>query len=115
MALAAKLPRRSPRFGFPSLTRPAYQRALDRLRDPESIGSPSPELVVELLSKSGARYTTTDTGGRFLFDGLAEGTYKVSVYEKGYPGMVHKLAGPREVDVTGKGCANTVLVAAPQR
>jgi hypothetical protein len=94
---------------------PLYQRELDRMRDPESIGSPSPEAVVELLSKSGARYTTTDSGGRFLFDGLAEGAYKVSVFEKGYPGTVHKLAGPQEVDVTEKGCANTVLVAAPRQ
>jgi hypothetical protein len=94
---------------------PLYQRELDRMHDPESIGSPAPAAVVELLSKSGARYTTTDSGGRFLFDGLDEGTYKVSVYEKGFPGMVHKLAGPKEVDVTKKGCANTVLVASPRQ
>src|SRR5580658_3661649 len=92
---------------------PLYQRDVDRMRDPEAIGSPSSDAVVELLSKSGARYTTTDSGGRFLFDGLDGGTYKVSVYDKGFPGMVHKLAGPKEVDVTEKGCANTVLVTAP--
>ena len=88
-----------------------YQRDVeDRQRDPESIGSPAAGVVVELMSKSGARYTTSDSGGRFLFDGLAKGTYQVSVYEKGYPGTVHKLAGPQEVDMEEKGCANMVLV-----
>ena len=89
---------------------PVYQRQLDPTRDAESIASPAPETVVELLSKSGARYTVADSGGRFLFDGLAKGTYQVSVYEKGYPGKVKKLAGPQEVDVEEKGCANVVLV-----
>jgi hypothetical protein len=87
-----------------------YQRDLDRTSDSESIGSPAPGTVVELVSKSGARYTITDSGGRFLYDGLAEGMYKVTVYEKGYPGTVKKLAGPKDVEVEEKGCANTVLV-----
>jgi Carboxypeptidase regulatory-like domain len=90
-----------------------YQRELDKLRDPERIASPVAEAVVELTSKKGSRYTTTDSGGRFLFDGLAQGTYKVSVYEKGYPATVRQIAGPKEVDISQKGCFNTVLVAAP--
>jgi hypothetical protein len=88
-----------------------YQRDVeDRMRDPESISAPAAEAVVELVSKSGARYTTTDSGGRFLFDGLAKGTYKVSIYEKGYPRTVHRLAGPQDVDLEEKGCSNLVLV-----
>ncbi len=89
---------------------PLYQREVDRTRDPESISAPAPGAVVALESKSGARYTTTDSGGRFLFDGLAEGPYQVLVYQKGYPGTVKKLAGPQEVEVAKKGCANMVLV-----
>jgi len=89
---------------------PLYQRDLDRMHDQQSITAPASEAVVELLSKSAARYTTTDGGGHFVFDGLAEGTYKVSVYEKGFPGTVKKLAGPQDVEVEEKGCANTVLV-----
>jgi hypothetical protein len=91
-------------------TNSLYRRDVDPMRDPESIGSPAPEKVVELVSKGGARYTTTDSGGRFLFDGLAKGTYQVSVYEKGFPGTVKRLAGPQEVDVDDKSCAGTVLV-----
>jgi len=93
---------------------PLYQRDWDRTGDPQSIGSPSSEAVVELVSKNGARYTTTDAGGRFLFDGLAEGTYQVSVYAKGFPVTVKKLAGPREVDMAEKGCASVVLVTAKE-
>jgi len=93
---------------------PLYQRDWDRTRDPESIGAPASEAIVELVSKNGARYTTTDGGGRFLFDGLAKGTYQVSVYAKGFPGTVKKLAGAQEVDVPEKGCASVVLVAAKE-
>ena len=90
-----------------------YQRDLDPLHDPESIASPAAEAVVGLASPKGARYTVTDAGGRFLFDGLAGGTYQVSAYAKGYPTTVDQLAGPKEVEVAEKGCANTVLVALP--
>lgn len=90
-----------------------YQRDLDQLRDPVSIASPAPETVVELISKTGVRYTAADAGGRFVFDGLAEGTYRVSAYEQGFPNTVHRLAGPKQVEVAEKGCANTVLVALP--
>ena len=89
---------------------PLYQRDVDPMRDPESIASPAPEKVVELLSPGGARYTTTDSGGRFLFDGLAKGRYQVSVYEKGYPATVKKLAGPQRLEIEDKSCASTVLV-----
>ena len=92
-----------------------YQRDLDKLHDPESIASPAAEAVVELVSKAGARYTTTDSGGRFLFDGLKEGAYQVTVYEKGYPATVHQIAGPKDIEIAEKGCANTVLVAAPSQ
>ena len=96
-------------------TNPTWQRDFDRAHDPEKIAAPSPDAVVELLSKDRARYTTADSGGRFLFDGLAAGTYRVSVYEKGFPASVRKLAGPQEVDVAAKGCATAVLVAAPKQ
>jgi len=91
-----------------------YLREWDRSRDPETISAPAVDAAVELVSKSGARYSVTDAGGRFLFDGLAKGTYRVSVYEKGYPRTVKKLAGPQEVEMEEKGCASAVLVVAKE-
>ena len=94
---------------------PYYQRDRDPMHDPETIASPAADVVVELSAKNGARYTTTDAGGRFLFDGLAGGTYKLSIFEKGYPATVRPLATPKEVDVTDKGCAGAVMVALPRQ
>jgi len=87
-----------------------YQRDLDRAHDPEKIKSPAPGVVLELNSGQGRRYTQSGRDGRFVFDGLAGGEYRVSVFDAGYPEQVKLLAGPARVQVEKKGCASQILL-----
>ncbi len=50
----------------------------DQFRYTPRIKSPVSDVIVELKSADGSRYTEPDKGGRFVFDGLAEGDYPYS-------------------------------------
>ncbi len=67
-------------------------------------------VVVELKSERGSRFTETGAEGKFVFDGLAAGSYSVSAYDAGYPKVVKLLGGPQRVRVEAKGCAETTLL-----
>jgi hypothetical protein len=67
-------------------------------------------VVVQLKSPGVTRYAETGEGGRYVFDGLPEGTYTISGYAPGYPEMKKEVIPPREVRVPGKACAIEVLV-----
>jgi hypothetical protein len=41
---------------------------------------------------------------------LAEGDYRVSIFELGFPERVHLLSGPKPVHLIDKGCATTALL-----
>jgi len=82
----------------------AYQLGLSKLRDPESVQAPSAGLVIQLESDRLTRFTETDLKGRFVFDGLAEGDYKLSAYAAGYPVKPQLLAGPRPFHLEEQGC-----------
>jgi hypothetical protein len=91
-----------------------YQRDLDKAHDPEKVKLPAPGVILELSSGQNRRYTQSDRGGRFVFDGLAGGKYSVSVFDAGYPEQVKLLAGPARVQVEKKGCASEILLV-PKR
>ena len=91
-----------------------YQRDLDKAHDPEEVKLPAPGVVLELNSGHDRRYTQSGRDGRFVFDGLAEGEYSVSVFDAGYPEPVKLLAGPARVQVEKKGCASEMLLV-PKR
>jgi len=82
----------------------AYQLGLSKLRDPESVKAPAGGLVIELESDRLTRFTETDAKGRFVFDGLAEGDYRLSGYAAGYPVKPQLLAGPRPFHLEEQGC-----------
>ena len=71
-----------------------YQRDLDKAHDPEKVKLPAAGVILELNSGQGRRYAESDRDGRFVFDGLAGGEYRVSVFDAGYPEHVKLLAGP---------------------
>jgi hypothetical protein len=74
------------------------------------VNHPVPNLVVELKSEHGLRYTRTDREGEFIFDGLASGDYSISVFDRRYPEHVQVLHGPKKVHIDTKGCATEVLL-----
>jgi Carboxypeptidase regulatory-like domain len=77
--------------------------------------APVADVVVELKSASGSRFTESGADGKFVFDGLAAGEYTVAAYAAGYPKIVQQLAAPQRVHIVAKGCAAaTVLIFKPQ-
>ena len=100
--------------GF-ATTDQGYQLGLTKMHDPESVKSPVPGLVVELRSDHLTRYTDTDNHGHYIFDGLAEGDYKVSAFANSYPAkpglsLTKPLAEPRSVHLDPGGCGQQFLL-----
>ncbi|HXB73165.1 MAG TPA: carboxypeptidase regulatory-like domain-containing protein [Candidatus Acidoferrales bacterium] len=87
-----------------------YQAEHDTQHYTGAIKSPVSSAVLELRSAEGPRYTESDAGGRFVFDGLAAGVYNVTVFAPGYPREVQILAGPRQVRVEANACATQIFV-----
>ena len=92
-----------------------YRLTYDRLHDPETMKSPVGGVVVELQSDRLTRFAETDRNGRFVFDGLGEGDYKVSAFAPGYPVNPFLLAGPQPFHVLAKSCALQVLLLPKER
>jgi hypothetical protein len=87
-----------------------YQVEHDNQQYNGAIKSPMEGVVVELRSAQQARYTESNAGGRFVFDGLAAGSYTVTVFAPGYPREPKILTGPREVRIAGDACPTQVFV-----
>lgn len=79
------------------------------------IGSPVASAVLEVASARGVRYAESDSNGRFVLDGLAEGDYSVNAFAPGYPISVRQLAGPAKVHINRNDCASAILLTAPEQ
>jgi len=101
---------RSTRIEGFTTTDERYQLDLNKMHDPTSMKSPVPGLVLELRSDSLTRYTTADSKGRFVFDGLGEGEYSLSALDAEYPAKQNVLAGPQRFSLEPKSCALQVLL-----
>jgi hypothetical protein len=86
------------------------QLEMDPTHEPSVIGSPIVGLILQLKSDRLTRYAESDPGGRFLFDGLPEGDYELSVFASGYPKTNQSLAGPRRLHVKEKSCARQIFL-----
>jgi hypothetical protein len=86
------------------------QLAMDPMHEPAVIGAPVAGVILRLQSDRLTRYAESDTGGRFLFDGLPEANYELSVFATGYPKTNQLLAGPRRLHIKEKSCARQVFV-----
>ncbi len=75
-----------------------------------SITSPAVGSILELDSGSSRRYTQADTDGRFFFDGLAEGDYRVSLLEAGFPRTNRNVLISRSVHVEEGSCPRQVMI-----
>jgi len=87
-----------------------YRMTYDRLHDPGSIPAPVPGVIIEIQSDGLTRFAEADRSGRFVFDGLREGNYKLSAYAPGYPLNPQLLAGPQAFHAEAKSCALQVLL-----
>jgi hypothetical protein len=82
---------------------------------PESDRIPSPVagILIELTSDDEVRYATSNQEGRFVFDGLADESYKLAGYRSEYPDPTQLVAGPDELKIKPKACSRHVLLARP--
>ena len=55
-------------------------------------------------------YAESDSDGRFVFDGLPEGSYQLSVFASGYPKTNQLLAGPSRLQMKEKSCVRQIFV-----
>jgi hypothetical protein len=94
--------------GF-TTTSPRYRLDFNPLH-PEKIQSPVGDVILELQSDSLTRFVEADAKGRFIFDGLAAGEYKLSAYAQGFPGNPQLLSGPQVFRVQKKSCALQIVV-----
>jgi hypothetical protein len=103
-------PKESSRLeGFATIDRKS-QLAIDPLHEPAAIGSPVAGVILQLKSDRLTLYAESDSAGRFLFDGLPEASYELSVFASGYPKRDQLLAGPRSLRIKEKSCARQVFV-----
>lgn len=86
------------------------QLAIDALHDPAAIGSPVNGVILQLQADHFTRYAQSDSNGRFLFDGLPNGSYQLSIFAPGYPKPTNLLSGPRRLIVREKSCVRQVFV-----
>jgi len=86
------------------------QLAIDALQEPVSIGSPVSGVILQLQADHLTRYAESDSNGRFLFDGLPNGSYQISAFAPGYPKTNQSLAGPRRLIIKDKSCIRQVFV-----
>jgi hypothetical protein len=87
-----------------------YQLGFDQMHDSETTKAPAAGVIVELQSDRLTRYAESDLNGRFVFDGLREGDYRVSAFARGYPVEKQLLAGPQRFHIEQKSCARQVLL-----
>jgi len=88
---------------------PKYRVGFDPMH-PELLKSPAGDLVVELTSESLTRFAEADRNGRFVFDGLPEGDYKLWTYGREYPLDQRPIAGPQALHLEEKSCARPIVV-----
>lgn len=74
-----------------------------------SVKAPVPDVVIQLKSAHPPRYDRTDSGGGFVFDGLAEGDYELSVFDSHYPQTVRQLGYAKSFHALRKSCARQIL------
>jgi hypothetical protein len=79
----------------------------------DTIPSPVGGILIELKSDEATRYATSGKDGRFVFDGLADDSYKLTGYNTEFPDPQQLVAGPDEVKINLKACSRHVMLARP--
>ncbi len=89
-----------------------YQTRVDQAHDPETVKAPVAGAVVELKSSGLTRYAESDSRGRFVFDGLSAGDYRISAFARGYPLQPQLLSRPAAAAHRKEELCAPILVAA---
>jgi hypothetical protein len=82
----------------------------DRLHYSGRVESPATDVEIELKSARGSRYTRPNPSGRFIFDGVAEGDYRLLAYPLEYSANRVPVATSLTLHVKKRSCSSIVLV-----
>lgn len=83
-------------------------QSLPRYED--SVSAPSAGSIVELDSGTSVRYTQSDREGRFYFDGLKAGDYRLSLLASGFPRAARTVLLTRRFHADEGSCVRQILV-----
>jgi hypothetical protein len=82
----------------------------DRFQYTGRIDSPVAGIRLALESDHASVDTTSDRNGRFVFDGLTEGSYNVSAYPADETGHGRRLASSGTLRIEARSCKSTILL-----
>lgn len=74
------------------------------------VSAPSPGGLIELDDGRTTRYTQSDSEGRFIFDGLKAGDYKLSLLARGYPQAPRTVILSRSFHAEANACVRQIFV-----
>ena len=83
-------------------------QSLPRYED--GVSAPSAGAVLELDSGAGQRYTQSDSQGRFSFDGLKAGDYRLSLLGAGFPRTPRTVLLSHSFHADEASCARQILI-----
>jgi hypothetical protein len=89
-----------------------YQKTFNPAHYSDRIFAPVAGVMVQLKGTDRTRHAESDERGRFVFDGLPDGTYTLTGFAAGYPETKKEVTAPRQVRLEKKACAIEVLVKA---
>ena len=82
----------------------------DRFQYTGRIDAPVPGLRIQLDSDHRSLDTTSDRNGRFVFDGLAEGSYNISAYPADATSRSSRLATAGTLRIEARSCKSAVML-----
>jgi len=76
----------------------------------DKVSAPSPGGLIELDDGTTTRYTQSDSEGRFIFDGLRVGDYRLSLLAPGYPRAPRTVILSRPFHAAPNACVRQIFV-----
>jgi hypothetical protein len=76
----------------------------------DSVTAPEPGAILELDTGAGMHYTQSDAQGRFSFDGLKAGDYRLSLLGPGFPRAPRTVLLSRTFHADEGACARQILI-----
>ncbi len=75
-----------------------------------AVSAPAKGALLELDTGSGMRYTESDGEGRFYFDGLPSGEYRLSLLQPGFPQAARNVILSRGIHAGESACVRQILI-----
>ncbi len=81
----------------------------------DAVTEPISGALIELDGGAGVHYSRSDAEGRYAFDGLKAGEYRLSLLNPGFPAAPRSVIQSRLFQIEGNSCARQVFIQAAPR